>query len=259
MTGEQQMLRRLLDRVPVTEVVRILFAKTASESKAIWMVVLSQVYFTFNQGFFLLFVIAVLFAISVSMQAGYGLSVIGATERLGELWTWIVFRTFAPLLSAMLIIARSCTAVAAETAVMKYNKEIEALEMMGIPAVEFVFTPRIIAGAISSFCMSFAFVIIAFFFTWLSKNWFSSISLGFFYQQVSRALTLEDIVFFVAKTAIVGAGIFWIACRKGLSLYRASYEIPVSAMGAVVDGFIWIFITHGFFMTLFIMKYGFRL
>ena len=48
-TGDQRELRRLLDRVPLVEIARILFSKTASESRAVWMIILSQVYFTFNQ------------------------------------------------------------------------------------------------------------------------------------------------------------------------------------------------------------------
>ncbi|HOD16376.1 MAG TPA: ABC transporter permease [Spirochaetota bacterium] len=160
---------------------------------------------------------------------------------------------------AILIIARSCTAVATETAVMKYNREIEALELMGIPAVDFVFAPRILAGAISSFCMSFAFVIIAFFGTWLSKNWFAAMSLRHLYNEISQAITAADIVYFILKTTIVGAGIFWIACAKGLSLGRGSFEVPVVAMQAVVDGFIWAFATHIFFASLFIMTHGFYL
>jgi phospholipid/cholesterol/gamma-HCH transport system permease protein len=259
MEQEQVKLSRLLNRVPLTEIARILFSKTSAEAKEFSRVVMQQVYFTFNQAIFLLTILAVLIAVSVSAQAGLGLSVIGASGRIGELWTWMVFRVFGPLLSAILIIARSCTAVATETAVMKYNREIEALELMGIPAVDLVFAPRIVAGAISNFLMAFSFVIIAFFGTWLSKNWFSAMSLGHLYVEVSRAITVMDIIYFILKTAIVGAGIFWIACKKGLSLSRGSFEVPVVAMQAVVDGFIWAFITHFFFTALFIMRHGFYL
>jgi phospholipid/cholesterol/gamma-HCH transport system permease protein len=259
MVQDQKLLNKLLNRMPPQEIARIIFSKSAAEAKEFSRVVLLQVYFTFNQAFFLLFIMAIVVAVSVSMQAGLGLSMIGASSRIGELWAWMVFRIFGPFLSAILIIARSCTAVATETSVMKYNKEIEALEIMGIPAVDFVFTPRIIAGAISSFCMSFTFVIIAFFATWLSKNWFASMSIRHLFESISRSLTIDDIIFFILKTTIVGAGIFWIACKKGLSLNRGSFEVPIIAMSAVVDGFIWTFITHGFFTTLFIIIHGFHL
>lgn len=259
MIQEQLKLNKLLNRVPLYEIGRVLFSKTSAEAKEFSRVVMLQVYFTFNQAIFLLTIMAVLIAVSVSAQAGLGLSVIGASGRIGELWTWMVFRVFGPLLSAILIIARSCTAVATETAVMKYNREIEALELMGIPAVDLVFAPRIVAGAISNFLMAFSFVIIAFFGTWLSKNWFASMSLKHLFAEVSRALTFEDILYFILKTTIGGAGIFWIACKKGLSLGKGSFEVPVVAMQAVVDGFIWIFITHIFFTTLFIMSHGFYL
>lgn len=259
MIQHQDRLNTLLNRVSPLEIIRIIFSKSAAEAKEFSRVVLNQVYFTFNQALLLLAIMALLIAASVSVQAGYGLSVIGASSRIGELWVWMVVRIFGPLLSAILIIARSCTAVATETAVMKYNKEIEALELMGIPTVDYVFTPRIVAGAISNFCMATSFVVIAFVGTWLSKNWFSSMSMRHLYEQIWRAMTPEDVIFFLLKTLIVGAGIFWIACKKGLSLNRGSYEVPIIAMHAVVDGFIWAIVTHIFFTTLFIMIHGFHL
>jgi len=259
MIQAQEQLDKLLNRVPPHEIIRALFSKSAAEAREFSRVVLLQVYFTFNQAILLLTVIAIVLSIAVSMQVGLGLSVIGATGRTGELWMWVVFRIFGPLFTAIIIITRSCTAVAVETAVMKYNREIEALELMGIPVVEYVFTPRIVAGAISSFCMTFFFVVIAFFGTWLSKNWFSLMPLSQLYELISRAITIEDVIFFILKTVIVGAGIFWIACKTGLSLKRGSFEIPVIAMNAVVDGYIWMFVTHGFFTAVFIMIYGFHL
>ncbi len=259
MEQEQAKLIRLLDRIPLYEFVRILFTKTNAQAKEFSRVMLQQVYFTFNQALFLLTVLSILIAVIVSAQAGFGLSVIGASGRIGELWTWMVFRVFGPLLSALLIIARSCTAVATETAVMKFNREIEALELMGIPAVDFVFAPRILAGAISGFCMAAAFVVIAFFGTWVSNNWFASMSLRHLYAEVSSAITPQDVVYFILKTTIVGGGIFWIACRRGLSLDKGSFEVPVVAMQAVVDGFIWAIVTNIFFTALYVMWHGFYL
>jgi phospholipid/cholesterol/gamma-HCH transport system permease protein len=259
MMQAQEQLEKLMNRVSPHEIVRVLFSKSAAEAREFSRVVLLQVYFTFNQAIFLLTVIAIVLSITVSMQAGLGLSVIGATSRIGELWMWMVFRIFGPLLTAIIIIARSCTAVAVETAIMKYNREIEALELMGIPTVDYVFTPRIVAGALSNFCMTFFFMAVAFFGTWLSKNWFASMPISHLYDQITKAITFEDVVFFILKTVIVGAGIFWIACKMGLSLKRGSFEVPIIAMNAVVDGYIWTFVTHGFFTAVFIMIHGFHL
>ena len=259
MIREQIKLNKLLNRVRLSDLPRILFSKTSVEAKEFSLFVLRQVYYTFNQALFPLCILAILIAVTVSVQAGLGLSVIGASSRIGELWVWMVFRVFGPLLSALLIIARSCTAVTTETAVMKYDKEIEALELMGIPAVDFVFAPRIIAGAISGFCMAFSFVVIAFFWTWLAKNWFASMTLEYLFESVSRAITLDDIIHFVLKTTMVGAGIFWMSCKIGLSLKKASNEIPGLAMHAVIDCSFWTFIIHGLFIILYIMSHGFHL
>ena len=82
MVQDQLRLNKLLNRAPLYEMAKGFLAKSPAEAKEIWRVILSQVYYTFNQGLLLLFIIAVLVAVLVSMQAGFGLSVIGASSRI---------------------------------------------------------------------------------------------------------------------------------------------------------------------------------
>lgn len=219
-------------------------------------VLLSQIYFTFLQALWLVAVIAFLVGLGVGAVAAVGLSKFGAAEKLGQVWTGVVFRELAPLLVSFLVIARSGTAVAAETATMKANREIEALEMMGIPAFEFVFSPRILAGSISSFCLATVFMGLSFLGTWLVGDSLTSIPLSDFFYSAYQAFTWDDPLFFFAKTALVGGGAFAIACSKGLSLRKATFEVPIMTTKAVVHGMGWVLLAHGVLSVFYFSQHG---
>ena len=62
----------------------------------------------------------------------------------GKILVWVVMRELAPLLTATIVIARSGTAIATELGSMKINGEIDAIEMLGIPADRYLILPRIL-------------------------------------------------------------------------------------------------------------------
>lgn len=67
----------------------------------------------------------------VVMQALSNLSMFGGTQMIGSFLVAAIVREAGPLLVALVVIARSGTAVASEVGNMRANREIEALESMG--------------------------------------------------------------------------------------------------------------------------------
>jgi len=151
----------------------------------------------------------------------------------------------------VLILSRSATAVASETAVMKLSQEIESLEIMGIPALEFVFLPRIIGGGLSSFCANIIFLTAAFLGSFFMLNLRTSFSLWEFFLQMAHPLNRAEIFIFFAKSIISGLGIFWIACNHGLSLHLGRHEVPVRIVSGVVSGLKFILILELFSLFLY--------
>src|SRR6202020_946151 len=85
----------------------------------------------------------------VILQSSSNLSLLGGGDLLGDLMVAIIVREIAPLLTALIVIARSGTAVASEIGNMRVNREIEALESMGIHPLGFIVFPRLLGGMVS--------------------------------------------------------------------------------------------------------------
>ncbi len=197
--------------------------------------VLLQTYFTFVQSLKLLSVSAFLVGIVVAVQAQIGLSVLGKLENLGQILNTVLFREITPLFITIMIIIRSITAITSDIATMKATNEIEALEFMGISIKDYLTGPRIAAGSISFFCMACTFFSISLFGFWAALNFNSNVSFTeilFFFVQT---LTPIHLFFFFIKTNLIGAIIVYLACKHGLSLNRATFEIPIVTNKSVVE------------------------
>ncbi len=198
-------------------------------------VTLIQIYFTFIQAIPLIFVIGFASGAAVSFQAEVGLSITGGNEHLGKILVVILFREVCPLLASLLLITRSATAVSAELATMKVGLEIESLETMGIPIEEHVLRPRVWAGTISIVCIAYALFISSILGAWLGSNFSSYFPFDQLLNSLASSFFPEDIFFFIFKTTIIGALIMKVACDRGLSLKKASFEVPIVTNMAVVD------------------------
>lgn len=221
---------------PTSSTIEDLRSNAQSHGKEFLKVMLQQVYFTFIQALPLIVIIASIVGAAVAFQTRFTLSFVGTDgNKLGEILVFVLFRELTPLITALLVIARSITAVSSELATMTVQKEIEALEFIGIDVNQFLLAPRILAGVISLFCLSFCFWMISLAGSWISINWFSYWPIDRFFGVIAGSIMPMDILFFLLKSTITGATVFYMAARTGLSVKGASFEVPIVTNKAVVD------------------------
>lgn len=214
--------------------IRAFFINEAQGLRAVIQVISQQVYFTGFQALPLISVLGLATGGLVIMQSSAQLSLFGGQGVVGDLLVALVLRELAPLMTALVVVARSGTAVASELGNMKVHREIEALEVMGIHPLSYVVFPRLVGGVISLMCLGVYFALIAFLGGFLISKSFHHISFDLFLNMVSEAITPTDVVFFFLKLFVAGLLVFSICCHYGLSVHRGSYEVPQVATKAVV-------------------------
>lgn len=218
--------------------VRATFVDQAQGMRTIIGVVSAQIYFTGWQAMPLISVLALASGSITILQSSSQLSFFGETEMIGNLLVVIMVREIGPLLTALVVIARSGTAVATEVGNMRANREIEALESLGINPLSFIVFPRIIGGVISVICLCFYFVVIALIGGFLLTRIINEMPLKFYLDSLVQALTMEDMFLFLIKTGFSGTIIFSISCYQGLEVKRSHHEVPQVTTKAVVDSII---------------------
>lgn len=198
-------------------------------------VFLIQFYFTFIEAIPILALIGLLSGVAFAFQTQLGLSILGGKENLGKFLVYIMFRELVPFLTSMLIITRSVTAVASELATMKAQKEIKSLTSMGINIFEYLIAPRLIAGSVAFFAMSISLLLFSILGSWIGSNWSGYYPFSILLNSIANTLTPIDFLFFLLKTLPTGAIVFFVGAREGLSLKKASFEVPIVTHKAVVE------------------------
>jgi phospholipid/cholesterol/gamma-HCH transport system permease protein len=220
--------------------------------RTIFSVVASQVYFTGYQALPLISVLSIASGAAVVLQSSSQFNLLGGGSMVGQLMVMIVVRELGPLLTALIVIARSGTAVASEIGNMKANREIDALETMGIDPLSYIVFPRLIGGVISVVCLSMYFVYFAILSGYVFSKILLNMPLSFYANAISQAITVADVYLLMLKIFFSGSIIFMICCYQGLLVKRGPHEVPQVTTKAVMNCIIYVV---GFNLFVTVMSY----
>ncbi|CAH2031626.1 ABC transporter permease [Trichlorobacter ammonificans] len=223
---------------------RCLLSPPSLGNPAIRAVLLKQVYFTGLEAWKIIVLVALILGTVIVSQV-VGLVGGGNGSLTGKVLVWVVLRELAPLLTAMIVIARSGTAIAAELGSMKINGEIATLELMGIAPERYLILPRIL-GVASSVCLLTAyFVLTAFIGGFLIVSVGRHIPYDQFLQGIIASLGLREVVVLAVKSLGFGLAIPLICCQAGMSVGTSATEIPQAATRAVINSLFAVFLLDG--------------
>ncbi len=195
----------------------------------------------------------------VSLLVGVTLAYIGAVvlrQYGGDIYVadfigLSMVREMGALMTAMVLSGRTGAAFAATLGNMKANEEIDALETLGIPAVQFLVLPRLIAlGVMMPLLALYANalgiiggVIVAF--------GLLGIPPAAFWIEMLTIVDLSDILSGVIKATAFGLIIGLSGCLRGLQADRSAAGVGRAATSAVVTAILLIIIADAIFAVLF--------
>lgn len=205
--------------------------------RSILSVVLAQVYFTGAQALPLVSAIGIALGGVVILNVS-ALSFLGDTRLMAQLLVVIVVRELGPLLIALILIARSGTAIAAELGNMKINREIDALRAMAIQPLSYIVYPRLLGGIVSLVCLTFYFNCVALLGGFAISRLFHSIPFDLYFNALAEVLTVRDVTFFLTKNLLNGVTLFSICCYQGLQVVESPHEVPQATTRAVMQSIV---------------------
>lgn len=197
--------------------------------------ILTQVYFTGVQALPIIIALGLATGSAVIMQAVNQFNMVGGQQIVGQFLVLIIGREVAPMLVAIVVIARSASAVATHLGNMRASGEIDALEAMGIHPYRYVVYPRLLGGIISMGCLATYFLLFAFLGGYALTSFFHEMDPRFFTSLILDALgEFEGWFVFFLKVVVNAIMIFSIACYYGLQVERSHHEVPVATTKAVM-------------------------
>ncbi len=159
--------------------------------------------------------IVFLSACVIALQVARQFLMSGGDSYIGGFLAVALIREIAPGFAALALAARAGTAISAQVANMQVTNQIDAIEVLKVDSIGYFFAPRIIAGAISVFCI----VLLAELTGILGGALVSYFSIGLhpvrYFNSVWLMLVLKDIWVSLLKGIIFGGLISLVCATQG--------------------------------------------
>lgn len=214
-------------------------------------VLINQIRFTAVHALPFLGVMATVIGLVVIAQASAQAVRFGFTDMLGLVLVTVVIRELGPLLTAIVVLGRSGTAIAAELATNGVLRETEAMESMGVDPLQYLVVPRVVGAAISVAVLTIFFDAVALGSGALFAWWFADVSPSALMASVRSDLTGADVWLSLLKGGIFGLGIATLCSYEGLVGGRRPTDIPQCVTRGVVASLLFVFLVSLFFSLLF--------
>lgn len=155
----------------------------------------------------------------------------------------------APLMTALVVISRSGSAIAVDIGNMKLRGEIDGLTLLGIDIDDYIVAPRIIAGAVCQLMLSIYFALIALYGGIIAAGLFFSGDYFLVVDDVLYSLSLPTLLLFVLKNLLFGAIITSTATFHALQIGKNTTELPQETQKAIVRALAQVFLLNIVFMV----------
>jgi len=247
---------KILVFIDLSTLLYLAFKELTAERKKgfslVFEITLRQLYFTGVEALKVVVLISLALGTVVIVQIGTQLAFLGGgIEFIAPILVLVMFRELGPLLTAIIVIGRSGTAIATELGNMVIAQEMDAIQVMGINPIYFIVTPRIIGVTIAVICLTTVFIAVGL----LGGFWVSKLILPItfpaFLQALQNSLKANDLLFGFLKSLIFGLLIALTCTYHGLTVRYSSIEVPQAATRGVVSAMLFCFATNALLTVLF--------
>jgi phospholipid/cholesterol/gamma-HCH transport system permease protein len=231
----------------ILRAVREAHGRDEIDNKATRRALIAQIIFTGVDALPVITLLALAVGVSITAQILALGEALGTTDDVIRLLTSIVGMELGSLITAILLIGRSGSAIAVDLGNMKLHQEVEGLELLGINMVDFFVTPRVLGAAISQLVLAVWFACVALFGgVLLSGLIFSGQYFGYL-EPLAQSFAPAEVAVYVVKNLLFGLIIAGTACFHALKVGDSPTEVPQQTQRAIVNSQVLVFVLDGLF------------
>jgi len=158
----------------------------------------------------------------------------GSEGALGTVVALVLVRELGPVLAALMVTARAGSAMAAELGSMQATEQIDALSVMAINPVQYLVSPRVLAGVIGFPLLTAIFDVIGIWGGWAVGVGMMGAPSGPFFNGIAHNMSSHDVVIGLYKALVFGLVVMWVCCYKGYHAARMATGVSRATTDAVV-------------------------
>jgi phospholipid/cholesterol/gamma-HCH transport system permease protein len=152
-----------------------------------------------------------------ALQVNYAMSQFGAQGYVGGSVAVSLARELGPVLTALMVIGRSGSAIATELGTMRVSEQIDAMETMAVNPVQYLAVPRFLASVAMFPILTMVFNAIGYAGAYLMGIYVAEIPAGPFIEHTRTFLEPGDIIHGLYKALIFGGVVALVTSYRGYS------------------------------------------
>ncbi|MDE3084825.1 MAG: ABC transporter permease [Verrucomicrobiota bacterium] len=195
--------------------------------------------------------ISFLVGLIMAYQSAVQLRQFGADIFVADLVGLAVVREMGPMMAAVVLAGRTGAAFAAELGNMKAGEEIDALETLGIRAVDFLVLPRMVALALMMPLLALYANCVGILGGMIVSATVLQIPPSAYWVETQSIIDLSDLSTGLIKSMTFGVLIGLAGCLRGLQAQRSAAGVGRAATSAVVTSILLVIVADAIFAVLF--------
>jgi len=200
--------------------------------------------------------ITFLIGLTLAFQSAYQLRQFGAAIYVASLTAISMVREMGPLITAILVAGRSGSSITAEVATMQVGQELDALQVMGIPFLDYVAIPKVIAMVAMVPLLTMLADVLGILGGWVVGTVYLDIAPQPYLQRTLDALVTKDLITGLIKSVVFAWGIALIGLFYGVQVRGGAQEVGRATTASVVSAIFFIIVADSLFSILFYVVMG---
>jgi phospholipid/cholesterol/gamma-HCH transport system permease protein len=171
----------------------------------------------------------------------------GASIFVANLVAIAMTREIGCIMTAIVMAGRTGAAFAAQLGTMNTNQEIDALSTMGIPPMEFLVLPRMLALILMMPLLTIYADLVGILGGAVVGMGMLGLGPTEYFEQTRGAVSLTSFFIGVSKSAVFGVLVALVGCLRGMQSGRSAAAVGLAATSAVVTSIVLIIVIDGIF------------
>lgn len=190
----------------------------------------------------IIMILSFLIGLVVAYQSSGYLNKVGGDIFIVDLSVMSVFRELSPMITAILIAARSASSFTAEIGTMKITEEIDAMRTMGFDPFVFLVMPRVLALVLTMPFLIFAADMAGMLGALVVSKFYLGITLGQFVDRMYMEISINELYVGLGKSPIYGGIVAIVGCYRGFQVSGSTDSIGKYTTMSVVSAIFWVII-----------------
>jgi len=175
----------------------------------------------------------------------------GGSNFVGLLMSILIVREVAAVMSGFAIISMIGSSLAAEIATMKVTSQIDAMRVLGVNPIRYLFVPRVLAGIFMMPIITIIAGLVGVLAGAITSNLAADLSFRAFFDSAWLGIYMKDLGVSLLKGIAFGGTIALISCSVGFDAEGGAKGVGIATTKAVVWSFVAIVIWDMFFAIAF--------